>query len=113
MKKDPKPGSISKKAPRSQDDRVTSKDETYEDVTWYQQFFNEEGAQLHGFEFKIPPAAISIGDEVTFAFSNNKGKVTKVVHYFKDNLSPGDTGKPHLRHFIFVTVDTRDDDEEE
>jgi hypothetical protein len=74
---------------------------------------DEEGRAIHSFEFKIPPASISIGEFVKFAFSNNEGRVIDVRHYIRDNMRPGHVEGPHLMHFIEIKLDTNPDEDGE
>ena len=85
---------------------------SFVDVSWHQEFIDEEGNAIHNFEFKIPPAAIAVGEFVEFAFSNHKGRVTDVRHYIRDNMRPGHVERPHLRHFIRVKIDSNPDEED-
>jgi hypothetical protein len=82
----------------------------YVDVSWYQEFFDQEGGAIHSFEFKIPPAPISKGEFVQFAFSNDSGRVIDVRHYIRDTMRPGCSEKPQLKHFIRIVLDTRLED---
>lgn len=81
-------------------------DSTYVAVSWHQEFLDEQGGAIHCYEFKIPPATIAVGDFVKFSFSNDKGRVTSVSHYFTDSLRPGSVENPHLHHYIQITIDT-------
>ena len=82
----------------------------YVDVSWHQEFVDEEGGAIHSFEFRIPPAAILKGEFVEFAFSNSKGRVIEVKHRIWDNIAQGYGGRAHLRHSIRIVLDTRSDE---
>jgi len=101
-----------RKVPAKKPDTVVIQEEPFVDVSWHQEFIDEEGNAIHSFEFKIPPAAIAVGEFVEFAFSNHKGRVIDVSHYFRDNMRPFQTERPHLRHFIRIKIDTNPDEED-
>ena len=84
----------------------------YVGVSWHQEFFDEEDKQIISYEFKVPPAQVSIGEFVEFAFLKDKGRVIDVRHYIRDNLTLGKTEDPHLRHFIQIKINTNSDSKE-
>lgn len=83
----------------------------YVDVSWHQEFVDQEGGAIHSFEFKIPPAAISKGEFVELGISKKKGRVIDVKHRIWDNIEQGYGGRAHLRHSIRIVLDTRSEDE--
>ena len=87
-------------------------DSVYVDVSWHQEFVNEEGGAIHSFEFRIPPAPISVGEFVEFAFSNNAGRVIDVKHYITDTMRTGHVEKPQLRHYIRIVLNTNPGDQD-
>ena len=98
-----------KKVPAKKPETVVIAESPYVDVSWHQEFVDEEDGAIHSFEFKIPPASISIGDFVEFAFSNFKGRVIEVRHHIRDNMRPFHVEKPHLHHHIRIIINTNND----
>ena len=75
----------------------------YENFDWHQVFLNGDGGEIQTLRFDTPPAAVRVGEFVSFSFCSDKGVVTKVEHYFSETPDVNT-----LRHITYITLKEND-----